>query len=101
MIKRKKQITTRQINNLVKKALKNGFKAKPPKGYKYLEDLKPGSGFETASGMAGILLECEGNARVIIGKAPNIAPEDRATYLGRKIIAGKTEVKEIKWRTIR
>ena len=50
------------IKSLVNKALKDAPKWKPSKGYKYLEDLAPGSGFKTASGMAGILIECNVNA---------------------------------------
>ena len=94
MIKRKKQITNRQINNLVKKALKNGFKAKPPKGYKYLEDLEPGSMFMTGGGMKGVLLEAETNAKVIIMDV-NVHPDSVDYYLGKQIIASKTEVKEL------
>ena len=89
-------IKHRQIAKLATRALKDKFVVKPQKGYKYLKDLKNGSGFETPSGTAGILIDCHTNARVIIGAAPSVRIEDRASYLGRKIISGDTEVKEIK-----
>ena len=81
---------------LVKKALNNGPVWKPSKGYKYLKDLAPGSGFRTSSGMAGILIECNTNAKVIIGHVPQMPDDDKQYYLGRKIIAANTEVKEVK-----
>ena len=98
-MQKKKNLTRKKntsIKLLVKKALKNGFKTKPSKGYKYLEDLAPGSGFRTPSGMAGILIECNVNAKVLIGDVPQIPSKDKKSYLGQKIIAAKTEVKEIK-----
>ena len=83
-----------KIKTLVKRALKNGFKAKPAKGYKYLKDVPVGSLFETGSGTRGILLDSEGNAKVIITHTP--VRENPESYLGKKIIASETEVKEIK-----
>ena len=73
---------------LVAKALKDKPKWKPAKGYKYLEDLKEGSLFVTENGTRGVLIECSTNARVII-------TECHSDDLGKKIIAAKTEVKEI------
>tara|TARA_R100000152_G_C6772579_1_gene199550 strand:+ start:1752 stop:2057 length:306 start_codon:yes stop_codon:yes gene_type:complete len=86
----------RQAAKLANKALKDKPKWKPAKGYKYLKDLAPGSGFRTQTGMAGILLECTTNAKVIIGDVPNIAEQDKQFYIGRRTIASTTEVKEIK-----
>jgi hypothetical protein len=79
----------RAIKKLVTKALKDKPKWKPAKGYKYLKDLKAGSLFVTGSGTRGVLIECDTNARVLITKCNN------NDELGRKIIAAKTEVKEI------
>jgi len=83
----------KKIKTLVKYALKNGFKAKPAKGYKYLKDLSVGSLFKTGSGLKGILIEADTNAKVIITENPCT----NSDYdLGKKIIAALTEVKEIK-----
>ena len=80
---------------LLNKALKNSFKIKPSKGYKFLENLSPGAVFITSTKMKGVLLECETNAKVIIMEVPNTSPEDRSYYLGKQIIGAKTEVKEV------
>ena len=80
----------------MKRALKNGPKWNPAKGWKYLKDLAPGSGFRTQSGLSGILIDCNTNAKVIIGLVPEMPEEDKQYYLGRRTIAGNTEVKEIK-----
>ena len=61
-----------------------------------MKDLSPGSGFRTQSGLAGILIECETNAKVIIGLVPEMPEADKQYYLGRRTIAANTEVKEIK-----
>ena len=82
-----------KTKTLVKKALKNGFKSKPAKGYKYLKDLDIGSLWETSSGTKGILLDSDINARVIITQTKvNDNPD---SYLGKTIISNLTEVKEI------
>ena len=81
---------------LVKKALKDKVKWKPSKGYKYLRDLPIGSLFEINGGMRGILINYTVNCKVIITDAPNISKRERESYLGKQIIASKTEVKEIK-----
>lgn len=83
-----------KIKTLVKRALKDGFKSKPAKGYKYLKELKKGSLFKTSSGSKGILLDSDINARVIITETP--IKENSESYLGKKIISNETEVKEIK-----
>ena len=59
-----------KIKTLVKRALKDGFKGKPAKGYKYLKELENGSLFKTSSGSKGILLDSNINARVIITETP-------------------------------
>ena len=83
-----------KIETLVKRALKDGFKGKPAKGYKYLKELKNGSLFKTPSGSKGILLDSNINARVIITETP--IKRNSESYLGKKIISNETEVKEIK-----
>ena len=89
---RKKSISTRL---LAKRALKNGPKWKPSKGFKYLKSLKPGTVFKTSSGMKGILIDYTVNARVIVIDVENVHPENKSYYLGRHIIAGQTEVREV------
>ena len=91
----RKPLTTRRIATLVSKALKNKFKVKPAKGYKYLKDLEVGSLFETSSGMRGVLINAEINANVVITNVPNISNEDKNYYLGKQIISSHTEVKEV------
>ena len=73
----------------MKKALKASPKWKPAKGYKYLKDLKLGSLFTTESGMKGVLIGYDTNAKGIITECYDNSD------LGKKIIAAKTEVKEI------
>ena len=83
-----------KTSTLVKRALKDGWKSKPAKGYKYLKDLSVGALFETSSGTRGILLDSDINARVIITETR--IKDSQEYYLGKKIIANDTEVKEIK-----
>lgn len=83
-----------KVSTLVKRALKDGYKNKPAKGYKFLKDLPIGSLFETGSGTKGILVDSDINARVIITETE--VKENPESYLGKKIISNETEVKEIK-----
>lgn len=76
-----------------KKALKNGWKHTPAKGYKFLKELKKGDMFETSSGSKGILLDCDVNARVIITETK--VKDSPESYMGKRIISDTTEVKEI------
>ena len=98
---KQKEIIPRHVmpaktKTLVKRALKNKFKCKPAKGYKYLKNLNPGDRWMTSTGTIGILIECNTNARVIIQEVPSIIDEDdKKYYLGTKTIASETEVKEI------
>ena len=85
----------RKTARLATKALKNKPEWKPSKGYKYLKDIPVGKMFLTQSKLKGVLINCDVNAKVIIIDAPSINPEDRNFYLGKKIIAAHTEVKEI------
>ena len=84
---KQKHLTPKKIKNLAIKALKDKPEWKPTKGYKYLEELEPGTMFSTGS-MNGILLECYTNAKVII-------LESNSMTLGKTIISAKTEVFEI------
>ena len=74
---------------MARRALRNKPKWKPAKGYKYLKDLKLGSVFITESGMRGVLIGYDTNAKVIITECCYNSD------LGKKIIAAETEVKEI------
>ena len=91
IMRKQKQLQKKNtsIKLLVKRALKNKPKWRPAKGYKYLEDLKLGSIFVTGGGTRGVLIGCETNAKVIITECYD------NSELGKKIIAAKTEVKEI------
>lgn len=83
-----------KTSTLVKRALKDGWKSKPAKGYKYLKDLSVGALFETSSGTRGILLDSEINAKVVITHTE--VKDYPEYYLGKKLISNRTEVKEIK-----
>ena len=81
-------ITTRKINNLVKKALLDGPKHKPAKGMIFLEDKELGSIFETNT-IKGVLLDInDSSAQVVI--MSNTYEE--SNVIGKIRIAGKTEV---------
>tara|TARA_Y100001951_G_C11209555_1_gene222150 strand:- start:310 stop:561 length:252 start_codon:yes stop_codon:yes gene_type:complete len=69
----------------------------PAKGCVFLKSLEPGTLFETESGSSrGILLESTfGSSRVIILSC-EMSGEDQEYYLGKRLIASKTSVKEIK-----
>ena len=83
----KRLITPKKIKKLAEKALKDKPKWRPPKGYKYLEQLNPGTMFQVGT-IKGILLECHTNAKVIIMESKSMA-------LGKTIISAKTEVIEL------
>ena len=91
----RKPITTRRLNNLVKKALKDKPECKPAKGYSYLIDIPIGSLFQISTGTKGILLEVETNAKVHITDVPNIPEEEKKSYLGKRLISAHTEAKVI------
>ena len=84
----KTRITTRKINNLVKKALLDGPKHIPSKGMMFLEDKKLGSVFETHT-IKGVLLDVnDSSSQVVI--MSNTYEESNVT--GKIRIAGNTEV---------
>ncbi len=88
------KLTPKKIKKLVKKALKDKPVWKAAKGYKYLEDCEPGTAFEIeGKGARGVLIECTVNAKVIIYDAPEM--ENDKSILGTKIIASRTEVKQL------
>ena len=47
--------------------------------------------FETSSGMRGVLIELNANAKVVI-LSVNVAQEDASYYTGKQIISADTEV---------
>ena len=95
--RKKKRIAKSATDKLVAKALKDRPKHTPVKGYKYLENCKPGTIWTTQGGIKGVLVDCHTNAKVIIFEVPPyINPEDNNYYLGKHIIAAKTEVKVIR-----
>ena len=91
----KKPLTPRRIATLVNKALKNKPQVFPSKGYKYLKDLPVGSLFETPTGIRGVLINADINAKVVITDVPNIIDEDKNYYLGKQTISVHTEVKKV------
>tara|TARA_R110002020_G_scaffold120513_1_gene274700 strand:+ start:1686 stop:1880 length:195 start_codon:yes stop_codon:yes gene_type:complete len=57
----------------------------------YLKDLPVGKIFLTSSGVKGVLIEMNTNAKVVILDV-KVPEEDRQYYLGKHIISGETEV---------
>jgi len=89
----RRPITPRRINNLVTKALANGFKSKPAQGKVFLESLELGSLFAT-SHTKGILINItDSSALVVITECNN--KEEEPFYLGKRRIACKTEVTQV------
>jgi len=84
-------VTTKQ---LVKRALKNGFKGKPSKGKKYLKDLKIGSIFKTHK-LTGILIETTPTAAKVIMIDSQHHENDNDYYLGKQSIGLESEVVEV------
>ena len=98
--KKKRTMPSRQtmnttIKRLVKKALKDKPTYKPSKGYKFLENVKPGTKVITHGKMqkALILEQTPSSSTVIVY---DVAFTDfKDYYLGKHRWGGKTEVKEI------
>ena len=82
------RITTRKINNLVKKALLDGPKHKPSKGMMFLEDKKLGSVFETDTIKGEMLDVNDSSAQVVVMSNTY----DESNVIGKIRIGGKTEV---------
>jgi hypothetical protein len=82
---------TNAIKRLVKKALKNGFKAKPAKNHMYLKDVGEGEYFDTGS-LKGIKIHTGNMGTKVIIMDANVEEEDLNYYLGIHLIANTTEV---------
>ena len=82
------RITTRKINNLVKKALLDGPKHTPSKGMMFLEDKVLGSVFETNT-IKGVLLDVNDSSSQVVIMSNTY---DESNVIGKIRIAGKTEV---------
>ena len=83
-----------KIKVLVNKALKDGFKAKPSPGKKYLKDLDVGSVFRVFL-LTGILVETTPTAAKVIIIDSKFPESDNDYYLGKQSIGLETEVTEV------
>ena len=83
-----------KIKALVNKALKDGFKAKPSPGKKYLKDLDVGSVFRVFL-LTGILIETTPTAAKVIIIDSKFPESDNDYYLGKQSIGLETEVTEV------
>jgi hypothetical protein len=83
-----------KIKVLVNKALKDGFKAKPSPGKKYLKDLDVGSVFKVFL-LTGILIETTPTAAKVIIIDSKFPESDNDYYLGKQSIGLETEVTEV------
>ena len=83
-----------KIKVLVNKALKDGFKAKPSPGKKYLKDLDVGSVFKVFL-LTGILIETTPTAAKVIIIDSKFPESDNDYYLGKQSIGIETEVTEV------
>ena len=83
-----------KIKVLVDKALKDGFKAKPSPGKKYLKDLDVGSVFRVFL-LTGILIETTPTAAKVIMIDSKFPESDNDYYLGKQSIGLETEVTEV------
>lgn len=72
------------------------IKWKARKGYKYLEDIEPGTLVKAGLQEAVYLSSSSGSSSVIVLEYKG-KKEDAPFYLGKRSWANKTEVKEIKW----
>ena len=83
------------IKRLVKKALKDKPKYRPSKGYKFLENVKPGTKVITHGKMQrALILEHTPSSTTVIVYDVKFT-DFRDYYLGKHRGGGKTEVKEI------
>ena len=81
-------ITTRKINNLVKKALLDGPKHVPSKGMMFLEDKEIGSMFELNS-IKGLLIGINDSSAQVVILSNN---DEDSSLIGKQRISSKTEV---------
>ena len=84
----KTRITTRKINNLVKKALLDCPKHTPSKGMMFLEDKKLGSVFKTHT-IKGVLIDVNDSSSQVVIMSNTY---EESNVIGKIRIAGKTEV---------
>jgi hypothetical protein len=96
MIRKKKKnsgvlTAKRVIDRLVKKALKNGFKAIPSRNHMYLKDVEEGEYFNTGR-LKGIKIETGNMGTKVIVLDIKMAEEDVNYYLGKQLLGNKTEV---------
>jgi hypothetical protein len=95
MIKKQKKsgvlTAKRVIDRMVKKALKNGFKAIPVHNHMYLKDVKEGEYFDTGR-LKGIKIETGNMGTKVIVLDVKVAEEDVNYYLGKQLLGNKTEV---------
>ena len=92
--KKIQDVRSAKTKSLVKKALKNGFKAKPAPGKKYLQDLEIGSVFKVSL-LIGILIETTPTAAKVIIIDSKHPDSDNDYYLGKQSIGLTTEVTEV------
>ena len=86
-----KTVTTKV---LVKRALKKGFKSKPPPGKKYLKNLKIGSIFKVGL-LTGILISITPTAAKVLIIDSKHHESDDNYYLGKQSIGLESEVTEV------
>ena len=90
-----RQTMNTTIKRLVKKALKDKPKYRPSKGYKFLENVKPGTKVITHGKMQrALILEHTPSSTTVIVYDVEFT-DFRDYYLGKHRWGGKTEVKEI------
>lgn len=82
---------TNAINRLVKKALKNSFKARPIPNHMYLKDVGEGEYFDTGS-LKGIKIQTGNMGTQVIVMDVDVAEEDVNYYLGKQLLGNRTEV---------
>ena len=90
--KKKKQNRKYTTKTLVKRAIKNGFKAEPAKGLKYLKDCDLGDIVSTSLSKA-ILIETGSSSCTVIVVEWLGNEEDSSSHLGKNHWAPNTEVK--------
>ena len=83
-----------QSAKLATKALKDKPTWKPAKGYKYLQDLEPGTKVTTSMAEA-VLINVGGGSCTVIVTEWFGHPENAAAYTGKRQWALETEVKEV------
>ncbi len=85
-----------QASKLAKKALKNGFKCEPSKGFKYIKDVRVGELVDTQFGLRAIVADHgECSTTVLVLRADCHPEADRQFYLGKHRWAQETEIKII------